>query len=73
MTISQQKLKTNLHIQIAISTYIMSPHIHNILSAQLFSGKQMKSWFLKREYREKLIENEMRKVKFSKEGIKKAK
>ena len=33
----------------------------------------MKSWFLKREYPEKLIENEMRKVKFCKEGIKKAK
>ena len=33
----------------------------------------MKSWFLKREYPEKLIENEMRKVKFSKEEIKKAK
>ena len=34
---------------------------------------QMKSWFLKREYPEKLIDNEMRKVKFCKEGIKKAK
>ena len=34
---------------------------------------QMKSWFLKREYPEKLIEKEMRKVKFFKEGIKKAK
>ena len=34
---------------------------------------QMKSWFLKREYPEKLIENEMRKVKFCKEEIKKAK
>ena len=34
---------------------------------------QMKSWFLKRGYPEKLIENEMRKVKFGKEGIKKAK
>ena len=33
----------------------------------------MKSWFLKREYPEKLIENEMRKVRFCKEGIKKAK
>ena len=33
----------------------------------------MKSWFLKREYPEKLIENKMRKVKFCKEGIKKAK
>ena len=33
----------------------------------------MKSWFLKRGYPEKLIENEMRKVKFGKEGIKKAK
>ena len=33
----------------------------------------MKSWFLKREYTEKLIENEMRKVRFCKEGIKKAK
>ena len=33
----------------------------------------MKSWFLKREYPEKPIENEMRKVKFCKEGIKKAK
>ena len=33
----------------------------------------MKSWFLKREYLEKLIENEMRKVKFCKEEIKKAK
>ena len=33
----------------------------------------MKSWFLKRGYPEKLLENEMRKVKFSKEGIKKAK
>ena len=34
---------------------------------------QMKSWFLKRGYPEKLTENEMRKVKFGKEGIKKAK
>ena len=34
---------------------------------------RMTSWFLKREYPEKLIENEMRKVKFCKEGIKKAK
>ena len=33
----------------------------------------MKSWFLKTEYRETLIENKMRKVKFCKEGIKKAK
>ena len=33
----------------------------------------MKSWFFKREYPEKLIENEMRKVTFCKEGIKKAK
>ena len=33
----------------------------------------MKSWFLKREYPEELIENEMRKVKFCKEEIKKAK
>ena len=33
----------------------------------------MKSWFLKRGYPEKRIENEMRKVKFGKEGIKKAK
>ena len=33
----------------------------------------MKSWFLKRGYPEKLIENGMRKVKFCKEGIKKAK
>ena len=32
----------------------------------------MKSWFLKREYAEKLIENEMGKVKFFKEGINKA-
>ena len=32
---------------------------------------QMKSWFLKREYPEKLIENETRKVKFCKEEIKK--
>ena len=32
----------------------------------------MKSWSLKREYPEELIENEMRKVKFCKEGIKKA-
>ena len=34
---------------------------------------QIKSWFLKRGYPEKFIENEMRKVKFGKEGIKKAK
>ena len=34
---------------------------------------RMKSWFLKRGYPEKLIEDEMRKVKFGKEGIKKAK
>ena len=33
----------------------------------------MKSWFLKREYPEKLIENEMRKVKFYKEEINKTK
>ena len=33
----------------------------------------MKSWFLKRGYPQKLIENEMRKVKFGKEGMKKAK
>ena len=33
----------------------------------------MKSWFLKREYPEKLIENEMRWVEFCKEGIKNAK
>ena len=34
---------------------------------------QMKSWFLKREYPEKLIENKMRKVKSCKEGIKRRK
>ena len=34
---------------------------------------QMKSWFLKRGYPEKLIENEMKKIKFGKKGIKKAK
>ena len=33
----------------------------------------MKSWFLKKEYPEKLIESELRKIKFCKEGIKKAK
>ena len=33
----------------------------------------MKSWILKRGYPEKLIEKETRKVKFGKEGIKKAK
>ena len=33
----------------------------------------MKSWFLERGYPEKPIENEMRKVKFGKVGIKKAK
>ena len=33
----------------------------------------MKSWFLKGEYPEKVIENEMEKVKFCKEGMKKAK
>ena len=33
----------------------------------------MKSWFLKRGYPEKLIENEMRKAKFCKEGIEKSK
>ena len=33
----------------------------------------MKPWFLKREYPEKLIENEVRKVKFCQEEIKKAK
>ena len=41
ITVSEQKLKTILHIklQIAISTYIMPPHAQNILSAQLFSAK----------------------------------
>ena len=34
---------------------------------------QIKFWCLKKEYPKKLIENEMRKVKFCKEGIKKAK
>ena len=34
---------------------------------------QMKSWFLNREYPEKFIKNKMRKVKFCKEEIKKAK
>ena len=35
---------------------------------------RMKSWFLNKEYHpKKLIENEMRKVKFCKEEIKKAK
>ena len=34
---------------------------------------QMKYWFLKRGYPEKLIENEMRKVKFCKEEITKTK
>ena len=33
----------------------------------------MKSWFLNREYPDKLFENKMRKVKFCKEEIKKAK
>ena len=33
----------------------------------------MKSWFLKREYPDKLIENEIRKVKFCKEEVEKAK
>ena len=32
----------------------------------------MKSWFLNKEYPRKLIENEMRKVKFSEEQIKTA-
>ena len=30
---------------------------------------QMKSWFLKREYPEKFIENDMRKTKFCNEGV----
>ena len=34
---------------------------------------QMKSWFLKRGSQKKLIENEMRKVKFGNDGIKNAK
>ena len=34
---------------------------------------QMKYWFLKRGYPEKIIENKMRNVKFGKEGIKKTK
>ena len=34
---------------------------------------QMKSWFLKKGYPEKLIENKMRKVKFGKKGIKRDK
>ena len=34
---------------------------------------QLKPWVLKREYPEKLIENEIRKVKFCKEEIIKAK
>ena len=39
----------------------------------MISRTEMKSGFLKREYPKKLIENEMRKVKFCKEEIKKAK
>ena len=34
---------------------------------------QIKSWFLKSECPEKLIENEIRNIKFCKKGIKKAK
>ena len=65
----------------------MPPHTQNILISQTLriSGlcseekdfknyrSQMKYWFLKRQYPEKRIEKEMRKVKFCKEGIKKAK
>ena len=36
-------------------------------------GSKLKSWFLKRKYPEKRIENEMTKGKFCKEGIKKYK
>ena len=94
ITVSEQKLKTTLHIK---STdrhqylHYASSHPEHTKRSVVFSQtlrisrlcseendfknyrSQMKSWFLKRGYPEKLIENEMRKVKFGKEGIKKAK
>ena len=94
ITVSEQKLKTTLHIK---STdrhqylHYASPHPEHTKRSVVFSQtlrisrlcseendfknyrSQRKSWFLKREYPEKLTENEMRKVKFCKEEIKKAK
>ena len=94
ITVSEQKLKTALHIK---STdrhqylHYASSHPEHTKRSVVFSQtlrisrlcseendfknyrSQMKSWFLKRGYPEKLFKNEMRKVKFGKEGIEKAK
>ena len=94
ITVSEQKLKTTLHIK---STdrhqylHYASSNPERTKRSVVFSQtlrisrlcseendfknyrSQMKSWFLKRGYPERLIENEMRKVKFAKEGINKAK
>ena len=94
ITVSEQKLKTNLYIKYTDRYqqlhYAFSHPEHDKRSivfsqtlriSRLCSEEndfnnyrsQKKSWFLKREYPDKLIENEMRKVKFCKERIKKAK
>ena len=94
ITVSEQKLKTILHIKFTDRhqyLYYASSRPEHTKCSVVFSQtsrigrlcpeendfksyrSQMKSWFLKREYPETLIENAMRKVKFCKEDIKKAK
>ena len=88
MTVSEQKLKTTdrhqcLHYASSHPEHTKRSVVFSqtLRISRLCSEEndfknyrsQMKSWFLKRGYPEKLIENEMRKVKFGKEGIKKAK
>ena len=94
ITVSEQKLKTTLHIKSTDRHHYLhyaSSHPKHTKRSVVFSQtlsisrlcfeendfknyrSQMKSWFLKREYPEKLIENEIRKVKFGKERLKKAK
>ena len=92
ITISEQKLKTTLHMKSTDHLQYLhyaSSHPEHTKRSVIFSQtlrisrlcsekndfknyrSKMKSWFLKREYPEKLTENKMRKVKSCKEGIKK--
>ena len=94
ITVSEQKLKTTLHIkstdrhQYLHYTSSLPEHSkHSVAFSQTIRisilcpeendfnncRSQLKFWFLKKGYPEKLIEIEMIKVKFGKEGIKKAK
>ena len=88
MTVSEQKLKTtdrhqclhyaSSHPEHTKRSVVFSQtlRISRLCSEENYfknCRSQMKAWFLKRGYPEKFIENEMRKVNFGKDGIKKAK